>query len=104
MVYREPGESSAVFELFASYRDFFRSPTTRQNILNNIWLFVPLGAALYDPEHRGRWLWAVALSIVIESVQWFTGIGLCEVDDVISNSLGALIGYGVAEAMGGFID
>lgn len=115
MVYREPGESSAVFELFASYREFFRSPTTRQNILNNIWLFVPLGAALYDPEQRGRWLWAVAsdgsglrcrwlwaiaLSIVIESVQWFTGIGLCEVDDVISNSLGALIGYGVAGTMG----
>lgn len=98
MVYREPGESSAVFELFASYREFFRSPTTRQNILNNIWLFVPLSAALHDPAHRGRRLWTVEFSVAIETVQWFIGIGLCEVDDVISNSLGVLVGYGVARS------
>ena len=27
----------------------------------------------------------------------FAGIGLCELDDVVSNSLGALMGYAVAE-------
>ena len=99
MVYREPGESHGVFELFRSYRDFFRNPMTRQNILNNIWLFVPLGVVLYNPNHPHRWLWAVGLSIVIEAVQWFTGIGLSEMDDVVSNGLGALIGYGFAAGM-----
>ena len=99
MVYRETGESHGVFELFRSYRDFFRNPITRQNILNNIWLFVPLGAVLFNPNHPHRWLWAIALSVVIEAVQWFTGIGLAEVDDVISNGIGALIGYGFAAGM-----
>lgn len=99
MVYRENGDSRGVFELFASYKDFFRNPMTRQNILNNIWLFVPLGAALYDSEQPQRWgvlFWAIGLSIAIEAVQWFTGIGLAEIDDVLSNGLGTLIGYGFA--------
>ncbi len=94
--YRETGESRGAFQLFNSYKDFLHSDGTRQNILNNIWLFLPLGAALYTPRHRHLWLWAVGLSVLIETIQYFTGIGLCEVDDVISNGLGALIGYGTA--------
>lgn len=96
IAFRESGERRAVLELFESYKEFMTSPETRQNILNNIWLFVPLGAVLYDSNHRFRWLWAVALSIGIEAVQYFAGIGLCEIDDVFGNGLGALIGYGTA--------
>ena len=96
MFYRKAEESRGVFEMFASYSSFFISAMTRQNILNNIWLFVPLGAVLYCQGHPYRWLWAVGLSVVIETAQYFTGIGLCEIDDVLSNGLGALIGYGVS--------
>ncbi len=96
IAFREAGDHRAVFELFKSYKEFLISPATRQNILNNIWLFVPLGAALYDPKHRFGWVWALALSVLIETVQYVTGIGLCEMDDVFSNVLGALIGYGAA--------
>ena len=64
-----------------------------------IWLFVPSGAALFRPEHCFGWLWAIALSILIETVQSLTGIGLCEIDDVISNGIGAMIGYGVADGI-----
>ena len=100
IAYRESGERRAVFELFSTYKRFLSSSSLRQEILNNIWLFVPLGAALYDPKHRFRWLWAVALSMVIEAVQYFAGIGLCELDDVFSNGLGALIGYVAAAGWG----
>ena len=100
IAFRESGNRRAVFELFKSYKEFMISPTTRQDILNNVWLFVPLGAALYDPGRRFRWLWAFALSIAIEVVQYFTGIGVCEFDDVFSNGLGALIGYVVAYSFG----
>ena len=42
------GERAGVrLDLFWSYRLFFISPVMRLQILNNIWLFVPLGAMLY---------------------------------------------------------
>ena len=62
-------------------------------ILNNIWLFVPLGMLL-----AGLWPgWAVLmipvlLSAMIEGMQYALGVGLCEIDDVISNSLGGALG------------
>ena len=36
----------------------------------------------------------VALSVIIEFVQYHTGIGLAEIDDVISNGVGMMIGVG----------
>ena len=99
VMYRESGASRIQLNLFWSYRQFLSSNLLRQEILNNIWLFVPLGAALYRPAHRFGWLWAIALSILIETVQYLAGIGLCEIDDVISNGLGAMIGFGFADVI-----
>ena len=103
IAYRETGESRAQFAAFSSFREFFTKASVRQEILNNFWLFVPLGAILYT--FRVKWLWIVpvVLSILIEALQYFTGIGLCEVDDVITNSLGGLIGYGFAMGVQGVI-
>lgn len=45
--------------------------------------------------------WSVVLAAVIlssgaiEITQWFTGRGFCELDDVILNTLGGIIGYGL---------
>lgn len=97
--YREPGVSRGQFQFLWSYRQFFTSDMIRQEIINNIWLFVPLGALLYSPSHPHSWLWAVGLSAVIEAIQYFAGIGLCEIDDVISNGLGTMLGYGLLEAI-----
>ena len=90
--------------IITTYLDAAGEPdnTIRQDILNNIWLFVPIGAALYDPKHRLRWFWAVLLSVGIEVLQYFFGIGLCELDDVFSNGLGAIIGYVTAHGLGVF--
>ena len=96
MWHRENGVSRSEFTLFWSYRQIFTNPALGRDVINNIWLFVPLGAALYDPKHRLRWLICIIFSICIETVQYFTGWGLSEIDDVISNGLGALIGCGVA--------
>lgn len=96
MAYRETGDSHGVFELFRSYKAFFSSAMTRQNILNNIWLFVPFGTILGRFERKGLWIWAVVLSAAIELIQLGTGIGLFEFDDILSNSIGAVIGYGLA--------
>lgn len=96
---REPGTSKGSFELFWSYRQFFSSGTLRQEILNNIWLFVPLGALMYNSVHPYLWICAIVLSLGIELVQYFAGIGLGEIDDVISNSLGAVLGWQVCGIM-----
>ena len=97
--YRESGESTGRFDLFWSYRRFFMHSGTRRQILENIWLFIPFGATLYKKDSR-RWLIPLVLSICIEAIQYFAGIGLCEFDDVVSNSLGGVIGYMTACAVG----
>ena len=93
MWHRENGVSRSEFTLFWSYRQIFSNPALGRDVINNIWLFVPLGAALYDPKHRLRWLICIIFSICIEIVQYFTGWGLAEIDDVISNGFGGIIGY-----------
>lgn len=97
MWHRESGDSRGEFTFFWSYRQLFSNSILGRDLINNIWLFVPLGAALYDPNHRLHWLICIVLSICIETVQYFTGIGLAEFDDVISNGVGALIGYSAAK-------
>lgn len=100
MAWRETGTSRSRFELFWSYKQFLTSKSLRLEILNNVWLFVPFGIALRDclAETAGQKaiLWTVLLCLLlsagIETVQLIARIGLCEMDDVISNGLGGLIG------------
>lgn len=99
---REMGEQKGRFELFWSYRQFLSSSGMRMEILNNIWLFVLLGMLL-----AGLWPgWAVLmipvlLSVLIEGAQYVLGVGLCEIDDVISNSLGGALGMALMRMWSG---
>ena len=94
LLFRENVLVNSNFQLFWSYRKFFTNDGTRTDILRNIWLFIPLGAILYKLYPYKRILIvSFLLSIIIEATQYFTGTGLCEMDDVISNSLGGAIGY-----------
>ena len=100
LLYRPEGESRAKLQLFWSYRQFLTSPSLRLEILNNIWLFIPLGGVLYAiSRHCWIVLPGVVLSVIIEVSQYCTGFGLAELDDVISNGLGILIGFGFGYAL-----
>ena len=91
---REIGSKRYEFELFWSYRQFFESPELGLEVLNNIWLFVPFGAILHSLKKKQQMLLlAIGLSVFIEGMQYFFGLGLCELDDVIGNSLGAWFGW-----------
>lgn len=91
---RENGSQRYQLELFWSYCQFFTSPTLGLEVLNNIWLFIPLGALLNSLNKKQRMLLvAIGLSVLIESMQYFFGLGLCELDDIIGNSLGAWLGW-----------
>lgn len=94
LMYRETG-GKKIFVL-RSYSRFFSNAEMRASIIKNIWLFVPLGAVLFRLCPRKIILFVpVLISVIIETVQYFTGTGLCELDDVISNGLGSAIGYGL---------
>lgn len=91
---RESGDPQAKLRLFWSYRRFFQSPVLRKEVLNNILLFVPFGALVRALSSHRQWLWIIpVLSIGIELTQYVTGLGLCELDDIVSNSIGGLAGY-----------
>lgn len=100
LMYRESREASAKLELFWSYKKIFTDSGARSDILKNIWLFIPLGAILYKLHSRHIiLLLPVILSILIELIQYATGTGICELDDVISNGLGGSIGYAMGSGL-----
>lgn len=66
----------------------------REEIILNILLFIPLGYLLCF-SGLGWWkvvLIGVCLSSTTEVVQYLTRLGLCELDDLISNGLGTMMG------------
>ena len=93
LLYRVEGDPRSRLELFWSYRQFFSSATMRVEIINNIWLFLPLGTILFRLSQKRRVaIIAVLISVGIEVLQYATGLGLAEFDDVISNGLGGMMG------------
>ena len=72
------------------------SPERYRSLVANILLFIPFGLTLpfglkRDPV-RTTVLAAAGFSVMIELIQLAFGLGLCEVDDVIFNTLGAAFG------------
>ena len=68
------------------------------NPLLNIAMFVPLGVFLpMAAKPFRRWYWMLAAgtgtSLIIEVLQYILGRGQADVDDLICNTLGAMLGY-----------
>lgn len=96
LMFRESEGATLRLEPFWSYCKILTDSDTRADILKNIWLFIPLGVILYRIYPNAKVLLIpVGLSILIEGIQYFSGTGFCELDDVISNGLGGVIGYGM---------
>ena len=84
---------------FWSYVKMLDSPRLREEIILNIYLYIPFGYLMHYAFPKLKWrtvfFCGVALSCLTELTQLVLGLGWCEVDDVISNSLGTLIGIGM---------
>lgn len=68
------------------------------NLGGNVIMFIPLGfflPCIFTKLHTfGRCMLCASICIIIiELVQLFTLLGICDVDDFILNMLGSLIGY-----------
>ena len=77
-----------------------------ENIMNGL-VFVPLGILLGCTFMRLTWWKALlvgcCLSMTIEAIQYIFQRGFSEVDDVIHNTLGCVIGYGLFNAIKMFV-
>lgn len=75
---------------------FWSARTILPHLLLNILLFIPLGMAMpfiYSKASLGKIvLMGITLSLFIEFVQFFLG-RQCEIDDLICNTIGAILGY-----------
>lgn len=94
LLYRESGFTKTNFDLFSNYKRFFANDEIRSSILKNIWLFIPLGSILFSiyPQRKAI-LFPALLSFMIEIIQYITNTGWYDIDDVISNVLGSILGF-----------
>lgn len=68
------------------------------NLLGNVLCFVPFGFVLPIISRQQRRLWRIAFlsflsSLLVELIQLVSKVGSCDVDDMILNTLGGVIGY-----------
>ncbi|MHC1721679.1 MAG: VanZ family protein [Aminipila sp.] len=99
------GYCSVNLDLFSSYLEAWNSFTLRrwQLLILNIIMFVPFGMLLPLMNKRfKRVIWSASagalFTILIETVQLIFNLGVFEVDDIVNNFAGAMIGYGFTMA------
>ena len=92
---REPGS-----RMGTDFRFMGTWGTTMQDhawVIENIFLFLPFGFLfpVWLPKKKTAWTIPVGFlcSVAIEYCQLRTGRGFCQLDDVIMNTLGAVIGF-----------
>lgn len=100
---RSPSEYYSVnLSLFSSYIGAWNSFTLRswQLLIFNIIMFIPFGILLPLVNKKFKNMKYTALlgaifTLLIESIQYIYNIGVFEVDDLLNNFVGVLIGYGI---------
>lgn len=99
---RPPGSERSInlipFASIAGYLFTDSAATARfafGNVVGNILVFAPLGAYLAVPTRRSlakNMLIIVAVSVAVEIIQGVFALGASDIDDVILNGLGGLLG------------
>ena len=94
--------NNKIYPLFYSYKDAWNdfSQTEWRNIILNICMFVPLGIFIPLVSEKTKRFWIVYLlgagiTCCIECFQLVTKRGVFELDDLLGNTAGTMIGYGI---------
>ena len=82
---------------FITYHEIIGGWISWANLIGNILIFVPMGffvsALCYSLRGVGKiTLFAFCTSLCIELIQFFTKLGCFDIDDIILNTIGGLIG------------
>lgn len=101
LIMREESEASVIqMELFRWIHSVshFQATSTFQHMLLNCAMFIPIGVVFpfISEKQKGKFIpsisFGMAMSVVIESGQLFLRSGICDIDDIVSNTLGTAIG------------
>ncbi len=107
VISRSPSaEVRIMLEPFWTYRQYYTDDFTQFEIQINILMFIPIGFLLPMAIKKPVWLppiIGIGISVIIEVIQLITHRGLCETDDVISNTIGFLIGFAVIRLIKGIV-
>ena len=98
--YDSPQSNLVPFQEIHRYLSQFREITFLAiiNVIGNTLIFVPFGALLFifskklAKFHNTVFL-SLLLSLAIETTQYFTRVGVFDVDDIMLNTLGGIIGW-----------
>jgi len=95
------------FETIKQYvynRNHYNFDTWMKNLFGNIVLFIPLGFII--PLINKRFmrillflLVVLTILLIVELVQMLTRVGSFDIDDIILNSFGALIGFSITKVL-----
>lgn len=94
------GASGVSFHLFRALREAWNhfSVTAWLNIFLNIALLIPFGilVPITIPKMRKWWkmlLGGILFSLYLETMQFLSGRGIFDIDDLLSNTLGVVVGF-----------
>lgn len=81
---------------YASGSNHLRSSFAVSNILGNVVVFIPFGLFLQTiRKHKTFWkgvLIVLATTVAIEAIQYLFGLGASDIDDVLLNTCGGMVG------------
>lgn len=85
-------------ERYIKYWDKIGAVTASINILGNVGAFIPFGALLPVISHgrlkfRESIVLTIDMTILVETIQLITKVGSFDVDDMLLNTLGGIVGY-----------
>ena len=88
-----------IIEYVQRYIDGYRNLSVL-NLLGNFVLFVPMGMSLPCISKKLNRFWKVTLTVLgmvvaVEIAQGLLKVGSVDIDDVLFNVIGAMIGYGI---------
>lgn len=93
---------ATVLPFFATYREAWNewSLVDWRNLILNILMFVPIGFCFPFLSKSFQKVWytylaGFILTLLIETLQFLTGRGVFETDDLFNNFMGTAIGYGL---------
>ena len=100
LLHRTTGDSAIQAHLFRAFREAWNAFTLQVwlNPLLNVAMFAPLGALLpLAARPFRRWYWTLAAgggaSLLIETLQYLLRRGSADVDDLLCNTLGVMLGW-----------
>lgn len=94
---------------FIKYRSALSTESVMLNLVGNVVAFVPFGMLIRWVRNKKTgffvaFFYSFAFTFIIETIQYITKSGVFDIDDIIMNTVGGLIGYIIYRILAYFLD